>query len=151
LDDDFILLADDRPDLADLFVKALRMGGIDNRVVVVGNGVECLDFLFGTGNYADQDTNVMPRLIILDHSMPRMNGVQTLERIRADERTKYLPVVIFSSTAFPEDVSEAYRLGVNSFVNKISDSLPYPELISCMVRYWLLVSEPPPVGRYAYH
>lgn len=116
----FILLVEDRPKNADLFVRALRMSGVENEVVVARDGVEALDFLFGHGGYAGRDTAIAPRLVVLDMHMPR---------IRADERTALLPVVMFSSSDLPQDVMEAYRLGANSYVDKVGQDVPYPELV----------------------
>lgn len=141
----FILLVEDRPQNAVLFVRALRMSGVENKVVVVRDGVEALDFLFGRGGYAGRDTAISPRLVVLDMHMPRMDGLETLRRIRADERTTLLPVVMFSSSDLPQDVMEAYRLGANSYVDKVGQAVPYPELVRLISRYWITVNEPPAV------
>lgn len=125
----FILLVEDRPKNAGLFVRALRMSGVENEVVVARDGVEALDFLFGHGGYAGRDTAIAPRLVVLDMHMPRMDGLETLRRIWADERTALLPVVMFSSSDLPQDVMEAYRLGANSYVDKVGQDVPYPELV----------------------
>ena len=139
----FLLLVEDRDDVADLFVRTLRTAHIDNEVVRVRDGLEALDYLCGTGEYEGRDTALMPSVVVLDMGMPRMGGLQTLRRIRAGERTELLPVVIFSSTRFPDDVNEAYRLGANSFLDKATTSPTYPELVPLIMRYWLLANEPP--------
>lgn len=143
--DGAILLADDNEINARQFVKVLRMGGMENKVVHVRDGVEVLDYLFGTGKYAGRDTTSLPRLAVLDISMPRMDGLEALRRLRADERTALLPVVVFSASGMPQDVERAYRLGANAYVDKASVDVPYPVLVRRLVNYWLTINEPPPV------
>jgi two-component system, response regulator len=137
-----ILLVDDDHRLAALFVDMLRVAGIENQVAIVHDGVEALEYLFGDGEYAGRDASVMPRLVVLDMNMPRMNGLETLRRIRADERTKYLPVVMYSSSNLPQDLREAYDCGANGYVDKASE-MPFPELVSLMARYWLFSNQSP--------
>ncbi len=142
--DAFVLMAEDRRELANLFVEVLRMKGIENEVVIARDGVEALEYLFGEGEHSGRDASALPALVMMDMNMPRMGGLEALQRIRADVRTELVPVVIFSSTRFPDDVAEAYRLGANGFVDKAAlDGPPYPELVSLMVRYWLSVNERP--------
>jgi two-component system response regulator len=136
LGDGTILMADDNPRTADVFGLVLRANGIDNEVVVARDGVEALDYLFGTGDHAGSDTSFMPRLMLLDLSMPRMGGLEVLRRLREDERTKLLPVVVLTSSTDPQDIVEAYRAGANSYVDKLSD-VPWPELVPLIARYWL--------------
>jgi two-component system, response regulator len=131
-----ILMADDNPRTAERFGLVLRANGIDNEIVVARDGVEALDYLFGTGDHAGSDTSFMPRLMLLDLSMPRMGGLEVLRRLREDERTKLLPVVVLTSSTDPQDIVEAYRAGANSYVDKLSD-VPWPELVSLIARYWL--------------
>jgi two-component system, response regulator len=131
-----ILMADDNPRTAERFGLVLRANGIDNEIVVARDGVEALDYLFGTGDHAGSDTSFMPRLMLLDLSMPRMGGLEVLRRLREDERTKLLPVVVLTSSTDPQDIVEAYRAGANSYVDKLSE-VPWPELVSLIARYWL--------------
>jgi two-component system, response regulator len=131
-----ILMADDNPRTAERFGLVLRANGIDYEIVVARDGVEALDYLFGTGDHAGSDTSFMPRLMLLDLSMPRMGGLEVLRRLREDERTKLLPVVVLTSSTDPQDIVEAYRAGANSYVDKLSD-VPWPELVSLIARYWL--------------
>ena len=131
-----ILMADDNPRTAEKFGLVLRANGIDNEIVVARDGVEALDYLFGTGDHAGSDTSFMPRLMLLDLSMPRMGGLEVLRRLREDERTKLLPVVVLTSSTDPQDIVEAYRAGANSYVDKLSD-VPWPELVPLIARYWL--------------
>jgi two-component system response regulator len=143
MDEALILFVDDKPFNADLFARVLRMYGYTNEIVKVGDGVEALDFLFARDRHADREVGVKPRLILLDLNMPRMDGLETLRRLRADERTKLLPVVILTATDRPGDRAEAYRLGANGFVGKISD-VPFPEMVKRIADYWLGLNEPAP-------
>ena len=138
-----ILLVDDDRRNADLFVEAMRLHGLDHEVVVARDGVECLGLLFGADHHGGQDLRVAPSLVLLDLHMPRMGGLETLHRIREDGRTKRLPVVMFSATAFPEDVTDAYRLGANAFVDKLST--PFPEAVRQIVRFWVRVNRTAPL------
>jgi CheY-like chemotaxis protein len=136
-----ILFVDDKPFNADLFARVLRMYGYSNEKVTVGDGVEALDFLFGRDDYAGRDVSALPRLIVLDLNMPRMDGRETLRRLREDERTKLLPVVMLTAANDSADRAEAYRLGVNAYVDKISD-VSFPEMVKRIAEYWLGVNEP---------
>ena len=136
MDNGTILMADDNPRTAEKFGLVLRANGIDNEIVVARDGVEALDYLFGTGDHAGSDTSFMPRFMLLDLSMPRMGGLEVLRRLREDERTKLLPVVVLTSSTDPQDIVEAYRAGANSYVDKLSD-VPWPELVPLIARYWL--------------
>jgi CheY-like chemotaxis protein len=131
-----ILMADDNPQTAEIFGLVLQANGFDNEVVVACDGVEALDYLFGTGDRAGSDVSFMPRFMLLDLSMPRMGGLEVLRRLREDERTNLLPVVVLTSSTDPQDIVEAYRAGANSYVDKLSD-VPWPELVSLIARYWL--------------
>jgi CheY-like chemotaxis protein len=144
-----VLLVEDVPRNAEQFVRVLRMHGYREEVVVATDGVECLDYLFGEGAYEDRDTRLAPRLILLDVHMPRMDGLETLRRIREDERTSLLPVVMFSATSIPKDVVAAYELGANAFIDKVSAPVPFPEMVRILSRFWLGVNEPPPPSRSA--
>ena len=143
--DGTILLVDDRPTSAGLFITALRTSGFTNEVVVACDGQEALDYLFGCGEHADRDTSLMPRLVLLDLNMPRLDGLETLRRIRADERTQLLPVVMLSASNLPEDVAEAYRLGANGFIDKLSLFVSFPELVKQIANYWLVINQQAPV------
>ena len=145
MDGGYVLLAEDHRDFVSVFVDSLRVGGIENEVVAVRDGKETLEYLLGTGEHQGRDTNIMPSLVVLDLHMPRLDGLEALRTIRADERISNLPVVVFSATASPHDVTEAYRLGANSFIDKASlGTMSYPELVALMVRYWLFINEAPP-------
>ena len=109
-----ILLVEDNPDDVKLTMRALQKSKILNEVVVAQDGVEALDYLFGTGKFEGRDTKVVPQLILLDLKMPRMDGLEVLNRIRADERTKLLPVVVLTTSSEDRDRIESYNLGANS-------------------------------------
>ena len=130
---DFILFAEDHGATVELFVRMMRADGIETEVVVTRDGAAALDYLFGSG----RDGTALPSLVVLDIGMPRVDGLEVLRRIRADERTELLPVVVLSANDGISEVSRAYRLGANGFVSKFSDTLPFHDLVPLMVRYWL--------------
>ena len=143
MDDALVLFVDDKPLNAELFVRLLRMHGYDAEVVTAEDGIEALDFLFARNGHAGQDVGVKPRLILLDLNMPRMDGLETLRRLRQDERTKLLPVVMLTAANRSADQAEAYRLGVNGYVDKLSE-VPYHEMVKRIADYWLGLNEPAP-------
>src|SRR3712207_5367654 len=116
--DKIILLVEDNPDDELLTLRALKKNGVLNEVVVARDGVEALDYLFGTGSHAGRDIGVMPQLILLDLKLPRIDGLEVLRRLRADERTRLLPVVILTSSREQQDMVDGYGLGANSYVRK---------------------------------
>lgn len=139
--DGAILIAEDEPRTVEMFGLMLQAGGIDNEVVVARDGVEALDYLFGTGDHASRDTSFMPQFMLLDLSMPRLDGLEVLRRLREDERTKLLPVIVFSASNVPQDLVEAYRAGANSYIDKLSD-VPWSDLIPLVAHYWLDANVP---------
>ena len=141
--DEVILLAEDNADMAEMFVMVLDRSGFTNEVVIARDGVETLDYLFGRGEHAGRDTTDTPGLVVLDLNMPRMGGLETLQRLRSYEETKVLPVVVMSASADPRDKDEAYRLGANSFIDKITSRVAYPELVPLIAQYWLYANESP--------
>lgn len=146
MDKKFILLVEDNPDDIELTIRALSKSNILNKVVVAHDGVEALDFLFGTGTYAGRDLSVMPTVILLDLKLPKINGLEVLQRIRADERTKFLPVVILTSSNEEQDLINGYQLGVNSYICKPVDFVQFTEAVRQLGLYWLLLNEQP-IGR----
>jgi CheY-like chemotaxis protein len=138
-----VLFVDDKPINAELFSVLLRKHGYINEIVAAGDGIEALDFLLGRGDHASRDVSVKPRLILLDLNMPRMDGLETLRRLRADERTKLLPIVMLTASDNSTDQAEAYRLGVNGYVDKLSE-VPFPEMVKRIADYWLGLNEPAP-------
>lgn len=140
-----ILLVEDNPDDEALAIRALKRHHIGNEIVVVHDGVEALDYLFGTGIYAERDTSVKPTVILLDLKLPRIDGLEVLRRIRANEATKLLPVVILTTSSEEQDVLNSYSLGCNSYIRKPVDFLQFSEAIRQLGMYWLLMNEFPPV------
>ena len=141
-----ILLVEDDENQVLLAMRALRKHGIVkevDEVVVAGDGEEALDYIFGTGSYAGRDTGVMPEFILLDVKLPKMDGLQVLERLRDDERTELLPVILFSSSREHEDVVAGYRLGANSYVAKPANFEKFSEAMQYLGWYWLSFNETP--------
>jgi CheY-like chemotaxis protein len=142
-----ILLVEDNLDDVDLTLRALKKNNIRNEVTVVYDGAEALDFLFGTGKYADRDLTVMPTVILLDLKLPRVDGLEVLRQLRANELTKLLPVVILTSSKEEQDIVNGYSLGVNSYVRKPVDFNQFAEAVSHLGLYWLLINEVPPTNK----
>jgi two-component system response regulator len=139
-----ILLVEDDRDQVTLAMRALREHGIVeevDEVVIAGDGVEALDYLFGEGSYADRDTTTMPEFVLLDVHLPKIDGLQVLERVRDDERTELVPVILFSSSR--EDIVEGYRLGANSYVTKPVNFDRFSEAMRYLGWYWLNLNESP--------
>jgi len=139
-----ILLVEDEPDDEELTLLALREHNILNDVVVARDGVEALDYLFATGPYAGRDTSVLPQVVLLDLKLPKLSGLQVLERVRADPRAKLLPVVILTSSSEEEDIIASYKLGANSYVRKPVEFDQFAEAVRQLGLYWLLLNEPLP-------
>jgi len=142
-----ILLVEDNPDDVALTLRALEKHNIKNKVTVARDGAEALDYLFATGAYSDRDTSVMPAVIILDLKLPKVDGLTVLERMRADERTKLVPVVILTSSKEEQDMIKGYKLGANSYVRKPVDFAQFIEAARQLGLYWLVINEPPPKTR----
>ena len=143
---DTIMLVEDNPDDVELTLRAFRKNNIANKTVVVHDGVEALDYLFCRGAYKDRDIKQQPRLILLDLKLPKMNGLQVLEQIRNAEATKFLPVVILTSSKEETDLITSYKNGANSYVRKPVDFNQFVEAVRNIGLYWLLINEPPPGG-----
>ncbi len=138
-----ILLVEDNPDDEALTLRAFKKSNLRNEVVVARDGVEALDFLFATGAYADRDVNQLPQLILLDLKLPKIEGLEVLRQIRADERTKLLPVVILTSSREQEDLIRSYSLGANSYIRKPVDFTQFVEAVQQLGLYWLVLNELP--------
>ncbi len=143
--DQIILLVEDNPDDVDLTLRALKKSNIANEVVVARDGVEALEYLFGTGKYAGRDPSAIPQVVLLDLKLPRMDGLEVLERIRADERTRLLPVVILTSSKEEQDLVQSYRMGANSYIRKPVDFNQFTEATRQLGMYWLVLNEAPPL------
>jgi len=128
----------------DLTLRALRKNDINNEVIVARDGVEALEYLFGTGKHAGRDVRQQPTVILLDLKLPKIDGLEVLKRIRADERTKLLPVVILTTSREPQDVESGYNFGASSYIVKPVDFQKFVTTVGEVGRYWILVNEPAP-------
>lgn len=142
--DKVILLVEDNPDDEALTIRALGRNNIRNRVVVARDGVEALDYLFGTGAHAGRDPRALPAIILLDLKLPKVDGLEVLRRLRADERTRLAPVVILTSSSEEPDRIAGYSLGANSYIRKPVDFGQFVEAVRQLGLYWLVLNEPPP-------
>jgi two-component system response regulator len=147
MEDKMILVVEDNPDDEALTIRALKKNNIGNRLVVVRDGVEALDFLFCTGVYTNRNPNDLPQTILLDLKLPKVDGLEVLKRIRAHERTGLLPVVILTSSKEEQDIVQSYRNGANSYVRKPVDFNQFLEATRQLGLYWLVLNEAPPLQR----
>ncbi len=139
-----ILLVEDNPDDIALTIRAFRKSNIMNEIVEAHDGSEALDYLFGTGQYAGRDLSVMPTLVLLDLKMPKVDGLEVLRQLRANERTKLLPVVILTTSKQDQDIIDGYALGANSYVRKPVDFNQFVEAVRQLGLYWFVLNEPLP-------
>jgi len=135
-----ILLVEDNPDDEALTIRALKKNDIVNDVIVARDGVEALDYLFGSGAYDGRDTNLQPQLILLDLKLPKVGGLEVLQQLRADERTKYVPVVILTSSKEQRDIIACFDNGANSYIRKPVDFEQFLSAVKQIGRYWLLLN-----------
>jgi CheY-like chemotaxis protein len=142
-----ILLVEDNPDDEALTLRALKKNNIRNEVIIARDGVEAVDYLFGTGAHAGRDLSVMPQVILLDLKLPKMDGFEVLERIRSSEAAQYLPVVILTTSSEDQDRIRGYDLGANSFVRKPVEFDKFIEAVRQLGLYWLILNETAPVPR----
>jgi len=138
-----ILLVEDNPDDVELTLRAFKKNNIMNEVVVKRDGAEALDFFFGKDGVADKGSNGLPAVILLDLKLPKIDGLEVLKRIRADERTKLIPTVILTSSNEQSDVVNGYKLGCNSYIHKPVDSNQFAEAVRQLGFYWLVLNEAP--------
>jgi two-component system response regulator len=143
-DDKVILLVEDNATDEALTLRALKKSNVRNAVVVAHDGAEALDYLFGRAAGAAPTTRLLPQLILLDLKLPKVDGLEVLRRIRADARTRLLPVVILTSSKEEKDRIDGYSLGANSYVRKPVDFLQFADAVRQLGLYWLVVNEPPP-------
>ena len=138
-----VLLVEDNPDDEALTLRALRRHNLANEIVVARDGQEALDFLFGEGEYAGRDASVLPQVILLDLKLPKVDGLQVLERLRGDQRTRLVPVVVLTSSSEEQDMVRSYDLGANSYVRKPVDFEQFLEAARQLGLYWLVLNEVP--------
>ena len=138
-----ILLVEDNPNDLELALHALKKNNLTNHIQVVRDGAEALDFLFGSGAFAGREINHTPKVILLDLKLPKVDGMEVLKRIKADERTHSIPVVVLTSSREERDIVESYRLGVNSYITKPVDFEQFTEAVRQLGLYWLLLNQPP--------
>ena len=144
MDAKIILLVEDNSDDEELIRIAFHESNIVSQLIVVHSGAEALDYLFGTGSYAGRGLSGMPHLVLLDVKLPKLHGLEVLRRLRADNRTMLLPVVILTSSDEEKDVRTSYSLGANSYIRKPVDYGQFTEAVRQLGLYWLVLNEPPP-------
>jgi two-component system, response regulator len=143
MEDKMILLVEDNPDDEALTIRALKKNNIGNRLAIVRDGVEAIDFLFCTGLYANRDPKDVPQVVLLDLKLPKIDGLEVLRRIRENESTRLLPVVILTSSKEEQDILKGYKLGANSYVRKPVDFDQFVEAVRQLGLYWLVLNEAP--------
>lgn len=142
--DKVILRVEDNPDDEAITLRALQKNNIYNKIVVARDGVEALDYLFGTGIYAGRDTRIQPQIVLLDLKLPRIDGLEVLRQMRADPRTALQPVAVLTASNEERDVLSSYQLGANSYIRKPVDFEQFMEAVRQLGLYWLVVNVPPP-------
>jgi two-component system response regulator len=142
-----ILLVEDNASDEKLTVVAFQKCGVSNEVVVMRDGAAALDYLFGTGKYVGRDASLLPTVVLLDLKLPKIAGLEVLRRIRADERTKHLPVVVLTASNEEEDVLRSYVLGANAYVRKPVEFAEFAQAARTLGLFWLLLNEPAPASR----
>jgi two-component system response regulator len=139
-----VLLVEDNPNDEMLTLRAFKKNQIANRIVVVRDGVEALEYLFGTGRHAGRDLNDVPALVLLDLNLPKIGGLEVLRQLRSDSRTQLLPVIILTSSVEESDLISGYSLGANSYIRKPVDFVNFTDAVARLGNYWLTLNEPPP-------
>jgi CheY-like chemotaxis protein len=139
-----IMLVEDNADDEALTLRALRKNNIHNEVVVARDGVEALDYLLGTDAYAGRESRIKPLVILLDLKLPKIDGLEVLRRLRADERTRFIPVVVLTSSKEEQDLIQSYSVGCNSYIRKPVDFIQFVEAVRQLGLYWLVLNEAPP-------
>lgn len=145
MEENMILLVEDNPDDEALTVRALRKNNLRNELVIARDGAEAIDYLFAEGQHQGRNINQLPALILLDLQLPKIDGFGVLKRLRADQRTRFLPVVILTSSAEQEDIINAYNLGANSYVRKPVDFDEFIKTVGQLGPYWLVTNQCPAV------
>lgn len=138
-----VLLVEDVPTDAELAIRSLKKYNLANRLVWVKDGAEALDFIFGEGAFAGRDVRTVPKVILLDLRLPRVDGLEVLRRVKADDRTRMIPVVVLTSSKEDRDIAESYKLGVNSYIPKPVEFERFAKVVAELGMYWLLTNRPP--------
>lgn len=138
-----ILLVEDHPGDEQLALRAFKQSAVAARIVVARDGVEALDYLFARGAHAGRDARDLPRVMLLDLKLPRLDGLEVMQQVRADQRTRFLPIVVLTSSAEQEDLVESYRLGANSYVRKPVDFGQFADAVKQLGLYWLVLNQVP--------
>jgi len=148
-----ILVVEDNPTDEALLLRALKKSGVTNPIVTAKDGLEAIQYLFATGRYEFRDANELPAVVLIDLNLPKLDGLEVLRRMRANYRTKLLPVAIFTSSVEEQDLINGYSLGANSYVRKPIEFSKFSEVVASLIHYWLLVNEPPPPAEkiWAHH
>jgi len=139
-----ILLVEDNPADVELTLRALRKNNLANRIHVARDGEEALDFMFCRGAYSTRSPNALPRFILLDLKLPKVDGLEVLRQLKSDPRTRSIPVVILTASREERDLAESYKNGVNSYIQKPVDFDQFRDIVKNLGLYWLVVNEPPP-------
>ena len=143
MSDRYILLVEDNPDDEELTLLSLRKKALEHEIVIVRDGVEAVDYLFGAGQFAGRDVHHTPTVILLDLKLPKLDGLAVLKRVRSDERTRTVPVVVLTSSSQDADVSASYALGANSYVRKPVEFSAFVDTVSSLGHYWTTLNRPP--------
>jgi two-component system response regulator len=153
VDERKILIVEDNPTDEALLLRALKKSGIANPLVTVRDGLEAIHYLFATGRYEFREPTDLPAIVLVDLNLPKMDGLEVLRRMRADYRTKLIPVAIFTSSIEEQDLINGYSLGANSYVRKPIEFSKFSAVVEQLVRYWTALNEPPPPGEkiWAHH
>jgi len=141
--DGYILLVEDNQDDEELTLIAFKKANILNEIAIARDGQEALDFLYAQGDYAGRDPNDLPQVILLDLKLPKLSGLEVLQRVRSDPRTRLIPVVVMTSSSEEEDILSSYRLGANSYVRKPVEFQRFADSVRQLGLYWLLINQPP--------
>lgn len=148
-----ILVVEDNPTDEALLVRALDKSGITSTIVTVRDGLEAIEYLFATGRHSSRSPDAVPAVVLIDLNLPKLDGLEVLRRMRADYRTKLLPVAVFTSSLDEQDLINGYSLGANSYVRKPIEFSKFSKVVAQLVSYWLELNEPPPPGEkiWAHH
>jgi two-component system response regulator len=138
-----ILLVDDNPNDAEMTIRAFKKNNIANNLVHLTNGADALDFIFGTGSFTGRNTDIHPQIMLLDLKMPKVDGIDVLRKVKSDERTKIIPIVVLTSSQEDPDIQTCYQLGVNSYIVKPVDFGNFIKAVSELGLYWLVLNHAP--------